>query len=92
MITGVTRVGLVSDIHANSLALEAVLTDMPTVDAVLCAGGVVGYGPDPAACVEVIRSRSIPTAQGNHDWRVMAGEPYGSGDAYSGSKAKAHRL
>ena len=42
-------VGIVSDIHANQVALEAVLDDMPDVDVLVCAGDVVGYNPWPAA-------------------------------------------
>ncbi|MFC7155983.1 metallophosphoesterase family protein [Halomarina halobia] len=50
------RVGLLSDIHANAVALEAVLSAMPPVAALVCAGDVVGYGPRPAACVEALRA------------------------------------
>jgi putative phosphoesterase len=65
------RVGLISDVHANRVALSAVLADMPPVETVLCAGDLVGYNPWPAAVVETIRERGIPTVQGNHD-RVLA--------------------
>jgi putative phosphoesterase len=67
------RVGLVSDIHGNRVALEAVLEDMPAVDAVLCAGDVVGYNPWPAECVEWARGEDVPTVMGNHD-RAVAGD------------------
>ena len=49
------RVALISDIHANKVALEAVLRDMPDVDAVVCAGDVVGYNPWPVECVDAVR-------------------------------------
>lgn len=65
------RVGLVSDIHANRIALDAVLDDMPSVDRLLCAGDVVGYNPWPAACVEIVRDREIPPVMGNHDRAVV---------------------
>jgi predicted phosphodiesterase len=39
------RIGLISDIHANLPALEAVLDDMPPIDDIICAGDVVGYNP-----------------------------------------------
>lgn len=61
------RIGLISDIHSNLPALEAVLDSMPSVDALVCAGDVVGYYTWPAACVDVLRRRSVPTVMGNHD-------------------------
>jgi len=48
------KVGVVSDVHGNLVALEAVLADMPDVDAVVNAGDVVGYNPWPAECVEAM--------------------------------------
>ena len=67
------RLGVISDVHGNRVALEAVLDDMPDVDRLVCAGDVVGYNPWPADCVAAIRERSIPTVMGNHD-RAVAGE------------------
>jgi putative phosphoesterase len=64
------RVGLLSDVHSNRVALDAVLEDMPAVDALACAGDVVGYNPWPADCVDAVRERSIPTVMGNHDRAV----------------------
>ncbi len=67
------RVGVISDIHGNEVALDAVLEDMPDVDALVNAGDVVGYNPWHAECVETVREREIPTVMGNHD-RAVAGE------------------
>jgi putative phosphoesterase len=67
------RLGVVSDIHGNRVALEAVLDDMPAVDRLVCAGDVVGYNPWPAECVAAVRSREIPTVMGNHDRAVASG-------------------
>jgi putative phosphoesterase len=67
------RVGVLSDIHGNKVALEAVLSAMPSVDQLVCAGDVVGYNPWHADCVERLRERDAPTVQGNHD-RAVAGE------------------
>jgi putative phosphoesterase len=64
------RLGVVSDVHANRVALEAVFEDMPRVDQLVCAGDVVGYNPWPAECVAFVRDRSIPTVMGNHDRAV----------------------
>ena len=70
------KVGLISDIHSNRIALEAVLEDMPAVDQLLCAGDVVGYNPWPADCVDELRERDVPTVMGNHDAAVAATTPF----------------
>jgi len=62
---------VISDIHSNIEALEAVLTDAGSVDRVWCLGDVVGYGPDPNACVELLRSMSHLCIAGNHDWATL---------------------
>jgi predicted phosphodiesterase len=49
------RILIISDIHANSTALEAVLADAGEIDAAWCLGDLVGYGPDPNECVERIK-------------------------------------
>jgi len=67
------RVGVISDVHGNRVALDAVLGDMPAVDALVCAGDVVGYNPWHAECVEAVRERDVPTVMGNHD-RAVAGD------------------
>ena len=67
------KVGLVSDIHGNKVALDAVLEDMPSVDALLCAGDVVGYNPWPAECLAWVREAGVPTVMGNHDRAVAGG-------------------
>ncbi|MFW5918714.1 MAG: metallophosphoesterase family protein [Halanaeroarchaeum sp.] len=72
------RIGLLSDVHANLIALETVLEDMPDVDRIVHAGDVVGYNPWPAECVEVLRERSIPSVMGNHDRKVATRTNFGS--------------
>jgi putative phosphoesterase len=64
------KVGVLSDIHGNRVALDAVLADMPSVDALVCAGDVVGYNPWHADCVETVRERGVSTVSGNHDRAV----------------------
>jgi putative phosphoesterase len=71
------RIGLLSDLHGNRVALEAVAADMPDVDALVCAGDVVGYNPWPADCVEWVREREVPTVMGNHDRAVAGGTGFG---------------
>ncbi|TKR25778.1 metallophosphoesterase family protein [Natronomonas salsuginis] len=70
-------VGVLSDIHANRIALDAVLDDMPDVDAMVCAGDVVGYNPWPAECVDEMRSHDVPTVMGNHDRAVVTETGFG---------------
>jgi len=71
------QLGVISDVHGNLPALERVLEAMPSVDLLVCAGDVVGYNPWPAACVEIVREREIPTVQGNHDRAVASGDAAG---------------
>jgi putative phosphoesterase len=70
------RVGVISDVHGNKVALDAVLSAMPDVDALVNAGDVVGYNPWPAACVAEVRERGVPTVMGNHDRAVASGTAF----------------
>lgn len=70
------KIGIISDIHGNRVALDAVFADMPSVDTMVCAGDVVGYNPWPSACIEAVREREIPTVMGNHDRAVAAGDAF----------------
>ena len=64
------RYGIFGDIHGNLDAFEVVLRELnrQKVTQLICVGDIVGYGAEPNRCVEKIRSMSIPTAAGNHDW------------------------
>ena len=68
---------IVSDIHANLEALNAVLAEIDRrgITQVLCLGDVVGYGPNPVECLDLIRQRAQTTIMGNHDFAVFY-EPY----------------
>lgn len=70
------QVGVVSDIHANNIALEAVLDDMPPVDRIVNAGDVVGYNPWPAECLATVRDREMASVIGNHDRAVASEAPF----------------
>jgi diadenosine tetraphosphatase ApaH/serine/threonine PP2A family protein phosphatase len=62
------RILVLSDIHANLSALDAVLADAGSIDSVWCLGDVVGYGPDPNECVSRLRELpSLACLVGNHD-------------------------
>ena len=66
------RVAVVSDIHANRHAFEAVLADLEeaAADEVWCLGDLVGYGGEPNECVELARERADLCLAGNHDLAV----------------------
>ncbi len=70
------RLAVISDIHGNRPAYEAVLEAIPEVDRIVCAGDVVGYNPWPAACIEITRERDIPCVSGNHDRAVAEGTAF----------------
>lgn len=66
------RTLIISDIHANLTALEAVLADAEPFDRVWCLGDVVGYGPNPNECI--VRIQNLPGIQcirGNHDAAII---------------------
>src|ERR1700680_810003 len=69
------RIALVSDIHSNLAAFEAVVaaaaTDRP-LDQIWCLGDVVGYGPEPGGCIRLLQEYSHVCVAGNHD-RAAAG-------------------
>ena len=70
------RVLVISDIHANYTALEAVLKDAGQVDETWCLGDLVGYGPDPNAVVEEMRDiKNLTCMLGNHDVAITGRMP-----------------
>jgi diadenosine tetraphosphatase ApaH/serine/threonine PP2A family protein phosphatase len=70
------RILIISDIHANLTAFKAVLADAGAVDSVWCLGDVVGYGPDPNECIELLQEQSNLTCiMGNHDAAALGRMP-----------------
>lgn len=69
---------LISDVHANLEALTAVLADIDGagVDDIYFLGDLVGYGPEPEACVDLVAERCAVALKGNHDFALING-PYG---------------
>jgi predicted phosphodiesterase len=67
------RVAVLSDIHANLQALDAVLAAMPSVDEVWQLGDIVGYGPEPDGVVERLREVGALGVRGNHDAAALGG-------------------
>jgi diadenosine tetraphosphatase ApaH/serine/threonine PP2A family protein phosphatase len=67
------RIAVVSDVHSNLAALDAVIEAAGTVDGWWQLGDVVGYGPDPDAVVERLRTLGATGVQGNHDAAALGG-------------------
>jgi diadenosine tetraphosphatase ApaH/serine/threonine PP2A family protein phosphatase len=84
------RIALLSDVHGNLPAFEAVLGDVEeqAVDEVWCLGDLVGYGAQPDACVELARARCDLSLGGNHDLVVTGEIPISD---FSSSAAAAAR-
>ena len=67
------RVAVLSDIHANLVALDAVLASVGSVDAVWHLGDVVGYGPDPDGVIDRLSAIDAVGVAGNHDLAALGG-------------------
>ena len=81
------RVLVISDIHANYTALEAVLKDAGQVDETWCLGDLVGYGPDPNAVVEELRDiQHFTCILGNHDMATIGKMPL---EAFNGEARRS---
>jgi predicted phosphodiesterase len=81
------RVLVVSDIHANLNALDAVLDDAGMFEAVWCLGDLVGYGPDPNECVDRVREfPELLCIGGNHDKAAIGDLDL---DAFNGEARRA---
>jgi putative phosphoesterase len=64
------KIGIIADVHGDYSALKTALERLDTihqVDHILCAGDLVGRGPEQEQVVELVRQRGIPTVKGNHD-------------------------
>jgi len=71
-------IAILSDVHGNLQALEAVLEDSRSRGAqeFWCLGDIVGYGPEPLACLSILREQCGAIVRGNHEQAVIEG-PYG---------------
>ena len=67
------KIAVVSDIHSNLEALTEVLKEIESikVDAIYCLGDIVGYGPQPNECIDLIKSVTDKVVVGNHDSAVI---------------------
>jgi|Deesub1362A_J573_1020465.scaffolds.fasta_scaffold19883_2 predicted phosphodiesterase len=68
------KVALIADIHANLIALEAVMERLNSCDEVICAGDVVGYYPYFNEVIELLRRERVHSIIGNHDYAVLTGD------------------
>lgn len=66
-----TRVLILSDIHGNKAALDAVLADAGAADTIWCLGDMIGYGPEPSACLAWVRDHCDLVLSGNHDYAAF---------------------
>ena len=69
------RIAVFSDIHGNLPALESILKDIKTnnINRVICLGDVIGIGPEPKACLDLIMKNNIEMVLGNHELYYIRG-------------------
>lgn len=84
-------IALLSDIHANLVALQAVLAELPAVEAIWVMGDTVGYGPDPSDTLALLRERRATLVAGNHDRAVATGQGLELFNAAARTAAERHR-
>ena len=67
------KIGILGDIHSNLDALQAAVEALrrENVDAWVQVGDIVGYGPEPSACIDLVRELGCVTCLGNHDAAVL---------------------
>lgn len=68
------RYAILGDIHSNLFAFEVVLRDIELrggCDQIWCLGDIVGYGPEPRKCLELLRQHDHLCVAGNHDWGAI---------------------
>src|SRR2546427_6773927 len=70
------RLAVLSDVHSNLPALQAVLADVDRIapDGIWVAGDLVGYNPWPNEVLEILRERHVRAIRGNHDRAAIGGE------------------
>jgi diadenosine tetraphosphatase ApaH/serine/threonine PP2A family protein phosphatase len=85
------KVALLADVHANLVALEAVLAALPGVEEIWVMGDTVGYGPEPSDVLALLRERGAHLVAGNHDLAVGTGLGLELFNGAAAAAARAHR-
>src|SRR5437660_1704447 len=78
---------IVTDIHGNLDALDAVIADAGHAERIWCLGDTVGYGPEPVACLAWVRAHCELVLSGNHDYAVF--DPAVAADFHPNAAAAA---
>ncbi|TVQ61061.1 MAG: metallophosphoesterase [Phycisphaerales bacterium] len=67
------QTAVISDIHGNAEALRAVLADISSrgIERIICLGDIIGYGPEPLECVDLVAEKCAWSLMGNHDFGVL---------------------
>ena len=87
------KVAILADIHGNLTALETVLADIGLkggADELWCLGDIVGYGPDPEECTDLVMKNCTKCVMGNHDWALI-NRPIGFGICWHGAADARHQ-
>lgn len=84
------RIALLSDVHGNLVALEAVLAAVGRVDTIWVTGDSVGYGPDPSDVLALLRERGARVVAGNHDLAVATGAGLELFNPHAAAAARLH--
>ena len=84
------KVLIIADVHGNFEALKAVLADPH--DALICLGDIVGYGPEPGACVRRILGEADLVLRGNHDHALATGSAVGCPPSFQWLAEAAARI
>lgn len=70
------RIALISDIHSNLEALNAVIDELNKIgyDELICLGDIIGYGPEPEACLNIVFEKANVIIKGNHEQALIQPE------------------
>ncbi len=71
------KICVISDIHSNLAAFQAVLKHLPKCDVTVCVGDLVGYAAEPNEVVDLVRSKNMKAVLGNHDYGVISRDTTG---------------
>lgn len=91
---GAEATAIISDIHANLDALLVVLADIDKrgIKRILCLGDIIGYGPNPCECLDLVMRRCEWALMGNHDFAVLYEPTAFNASAESASFWTRHQL